>query len=301
MNRNAVWEPVGIDITGSKTVEEALKRAELDFTVDRKFLYDEYGNQIPGYFRNVRSDNGNVLGIVTPKYKILQNDTAFEFINNLVSEGLEFERGGVFHNGSAVWVEAKLPGDYSILGDEVESHVMFVNSHNGKGSVRVCALPNRVVCSNQINLAVKNAQRAWSAVHSTKIDGRLEEAAATLGFADTYMKANKAFCEDLARKRFTLKDFNNILDLAFPVDKDKDSNRKQTNVNAVKSGIIQCYEADDIANLKDTALGAVYALTDYFDHSDAQRNTSCFLDARLEQVTNGHPKVDDLVAKIVAA
>ena len=298
-DRNAIWTPMGLDITGAKSVEEVLNRADINFTVDKSYIYDSAGNVIPGYIANRRSDNNNLLGIVSNKYTIVQNSEAFDFINNLVPEGIEFERGGVWHNGTAVWIEAKLPNTVKILDDDIESHIIFINSHNGKGSVRVCMLPNRVVCANQLNFALKTAQRAWSAVHSSQVNYKLKTAAETLGLADKYMTELTKSAEELAAKKFTETEFINLIDKMYPLNED-DSNRKITNVSEIRSGLIDCYHSEDNSNFVGTAWGALGAVTDYFDHSAPQRATAIAMDAKWEKIANGYSVVDKFYTALAA-
>jgi len=300
-NREVAWHQFGKDLIGSTSVAEALRKAELDFTVDKKKLYDENGNEIPGWFRNVRSDVGNVLGIVTGKYNIVQNEDAFDFVNNIIGSGIEFEKGGTFHQGKAVWVEAKLPGEYKICGDSVDSHIVFINSHDGKGAVKACMVPNRLACSNQINHALKTATRSWSIIHSSKVDTRIAEARESLGLADTYMKALVTESELLAKQKMDDQEFIDIINKIYPIDEINDSNRKKTNVAEIKHGLLECLKADDLANFRGTKLEKVFAVSDFVDHRESQRNTANFGEARWEKIANGHPDVDKFYQAIIAA
>lgn len=300
MNRNDMWTPVGIDLTGTKTVEEALNKAELNWEVHKKPIFNEHGIEIPEWYQNVRSDNGATLGIVTGKYKIVQNHAAFEFVNNLLGEGTELESGGVFHRGKAVWLEAKMPGEYNILGDKVDSHVVFVNSHDGKGAVKVCMTPNRLACSNQIAVTLKNAARRWAAVHSSKVDERIVEARETLGLADAYMKALVKEAETLAMKKMSDEEFFAIIDKIYPIEEDA-SNRKITNVSEIKNGIKACLKAPDLADYTGTAWGKMNAVTDYFSHREPQRKTAEFESARWESFVKGNTDVDKFYDAILMA
>ncbi len=47
--------------------------------------------------------------------------------------------------------------------------------------------PVRVVCQNTLNLAFRTAKRTWTARHTSNIKGRIEDARATLQFAEKYM------------------------------------------------------------------------------------------------------------------
>ena len=43
---------------------------------------------IPGYRANVRSTDDAVLGVVSDRYRIVQNEEAFQFTDDLLGEGV---------------------------------------------------------------------------------------------------------------------------------------------------------------------------------------------------------------------
>ncbi len=85
--RTMPWHGLGVVIQEAPNSEEALQVAKLDWNVFQKPVFQDLsdGNDlnsgeyaaIPGYCANVRSDTNQVLGIVTPHYKIVQNTEAF--------------------------------------------------------------------------------------------------------------------------------------------------------------------------------------------------------------------------------
>ena len=67
-----------VDISGTKTVDEALERAGLDWNVEAKPIYDENGKPYGKFKANVRDTDGELLGIVGDRYSIVQNRDAFD-------------------------------------------------------------------------------------------------------------------------------------------------------------------------------------------------------------------------------
>ena len=61
------------------TSKEALELAGLNWKVLQKPIYTSSGIPIKGYKANVRETDQNILGIVTDRYKVVQNDEAFKF------------------------------------------------------------------------------------------------------------------------------------------------------------------------------------------------------------------------------
>ena len=60
-------------IQEAPTSEEALIAAGLDWNVVSAPVYQENGLLIPGYKANVRDKDNSVLGIVSSRYRVVQN------------------------------------------------------------------------------------------------------------------------------------------------------------------------------------------------------------------------------------
>ena len=82
-----------------------------------------------------------------------------------------------------------------------------------------------------------------------------------------------------------------ILDELFPV-KDDDSERKKRNIKQMKDDFYICYFMPDIAQFRDTAWGAVNAMSDLITHGKPQRNTKNFEENRWSKIADGHPIMD---------
>ena len=89
--------------------------------------------------------------------------------------------------GRKVWLLARLPENYQILGDEVTPYLVFSNAHDGSGAIKVAMTPVRVVCQNTLNLALHDAKRIWSTNHTGDMQTKLSEAKKTLLLAEHYM------------------------------------------------------------------------------------------------------------------
>ena len=65
--------------------------------------------------------------------------------------------------------------------------MVFSNSHDGSGSIKVAMTPVRIVCQNTLNLALSSAKRIWTTIHTGNIQSKLDEAKKTLLYAELYM------------------------------------------------------------------------------------------------------------------
>lgn len=280
-----------MDISSAKDVEEALNIANLNWEVEMKGLYNEDGELYEKFRANVRETDGKLLGIVTDRYNIVQNYEAFEFVDNLVSEGFKFDKAGSFRDGKSIWVMGSLP-ESQILGDDIANNVVFVNSHDGSSGVKVMMTPVRLICSNMMNLALKKADRIWATKHTRSIFSKMEEAKYTLGLVNDYMKELEIEADRLSQIKVTDAEIEDIFDAIFPVDKNKDSERKINNVAIIKNNFVNCYNAADIAQFKGTAYGAINAISDLISHSTPARVTENFYDNSWNKLINGHPVMD---------
>lgn len=62
--------------------------AGLDWKVIQVPITTEDGMEINGYKANLRDSDCSVLGVVTDRYKVVQNSEAFAFTDALLGEGV---------------------------------------------------------------------------------------------------------------------------------------------------------------------------------------------------------------------
>ena len=280
-----------VDISSAKSVAEALELSALNWLVESKQIYDENGEPYDRFRANVRETDGKLLGVVTDKYHIIQNEDAFDFVNGLVAEGFKFDRAGQFRDGRSIWVMGSLP-ETQILGDDIANNVVFVNSHDGSSGVKVMMTPVRLICYNMMNLALRKANRIWATKHTGGIFTKLEEAKYTLGLANKYMEELNIEAERLANIKLSDAEIEAIFDIVFTIDRNKDSERKINNISVIKNNFVQCYNANDIAQFKGTAYGAINAMSDLVSHKVPARISQNFYENSWNNLINGHPDLD---------
>lgn len=283
------WHGLGTPVKEALTSEEALKVSGLDWTVEQKPIFTD-GREIPNYRANIRSCDGGILGVVTDKYKIVQNTEAFEFTDSLFDEGARYETAGSLKNGKTVWLLARMP-QQKILDEAFDPYVVFTNSHDGSGAVKVACVPIRVVCNNTLNMALAKASRSWSTKHMGNMQSKLDEAKRALGLMNSYMDALGKEADKLANSPMSFAEVNEVLDEMFPIDEDA-SDRQKANVKKVKDDIMVCYFMPDIKKYVDTKYGFLNAVSDWCGHSTPARNTADYRDNNWGRIMNGHPVFD---------
>ena len=117
--REKPWHGLGTKVQEAPCSADALIYAGLDWSVNQRDVFTGSGTLIPGYKANVRSTDEAILGIVSDRYKVVQNEDAFRFTDDLLGEGVTYETAGALQGGRKVWLLARMPHRYIIAGDEI--------------------------------------------------------------------------------------------------------------------------------------------------------------------------------------
>lgn len=287
--REVPWHGQGVSVESAPTSADAIRLAGLDWNVVQDDVYAD-GVKAAGWRANIRDTDRKILGIVSDRYRIVQNSEAFAFTDDLIGGEVRYETAGSLRDGRTVWLLARLP-DREIVGDKTETYLCFTNNHDGTGAIRACMTPVRVVCNNTLNLALSTARRSWSVKHTGNITVKLQEARSCLFMASAYMDALDSFGMQLANTRVMDSEVKAILDELFPVQRDSTDVQKR-NVQKMKDEYMVCLFAPDIKKFRGTAWGAINAMADFAAHNAPRRNTETYLENNWGRIMNGHILVD---------
>lgn len=290
------WHGLGTPVADYMTSAEALEAAGLNWNVDARPVFTDNGIKIPGYVANTRDSDNSVLGIVSDKYKIVQNVDAFAFTDSLIGPECRYETAGSLRNGKSTFMLAKLP-EKKILGDEFGNYVCFTNTHDGTGAVKVCMTPVRVVCNNTLNLALNTSKRIWTCKHMGRMEDKLHEAEVTLGLAEQYMDDLSVVAERLANVSLNNDEIRAIVEEMFPMNDDSPE-RTKANMQKAKTEFMVAYYMPDIEKFRNTAWGILNACSDFATHASPQRNTTTYQERNFERIIYGHPMLDALLKRV---
>lgn len=304
------WHGIGEVIKGTLSSEEAIKVAGLDWDVIPKPIYDEFGREIPGFKVNQRSSDQKNLGIVTNRYKIVQNREAFAFTDALLGEGVQYESAGSLASGKRVWMLARLENT-TIAEENIDPYLVFTNCHDGTGAVRVAITPVRVVCQNTLNLALQNASRHWSCAHKGDIQSKLEEARYTLESAERYMKALEEEFGELKMKKLSDSQVDQMTDKLLEIEfadlfkkavktgkvvDFKEALRQQKyedKLKRKKNDILTIYhDKPDLRGTERSAFRFVNAVSDYATHTTDHKNTANYQENLFMSTVDGNGLID---------
>lgn len=290
--RERPWHGLGTVVESAPSSKEALELAGLDWQVHQKDISVLWGRTIPGYKANVRDTDGVVLGVVTDKYRVVQNEDAFAFTDELLGEGVKYETAGSLNGGRKVWILARLPREYVISGERISPYLVFSNTHDGSGAIRVAITPIRVVCNNTLNLALARAERSFSMIHTGNINEKFEEAKKTLFMADTYMEELGKEFERLRSIKVSDAQVEEYVNMLIPLDEDATATQIK-NARTLRNDILTRYfDAPDLKVLGKNAYRFVNAASDFATHANPLRRTSRYNENLFAKTVDGNPFID---------
>lgn len=299
--RTVPWHGLGTRVLEAPTSSAALSLAGLDWRVIQKPVLTEDGLFISGFKANVRDRDNQVLGVVSDRYKVVQNEDAFAFTDELLGEGVTYETAGSLQNGRRTWILAKLPQRYIISGDEIDPYLVFMNSHDGTGAIKAAMTPIRVVCQNTLNLALSTARRSWSTIHTGDIHGKLQDARNTLLYADRYMAALGKTIEELSRQKLSDRQVLEYIDALFPLPEDASEARKK-NLGKLKEDLkLRYFDAPDLQHVGKNAYRFVNAVSDFATHARSLRERSSYRESLFGRTVDGNVLIDRAFGLVKAA
>lgn len=299
--REKPWHGLGVRVAEAPNSADALQLAGLDWEVRKEPIYSADGSCIPGYKANIRDTDQKVLGVVTDRYKVIQNTEAFAFTDALLGEGVRYETAGSLQGGRKIWLLAKLPQEYIMLGDRISPYLVFSNTHDGSGSVKVAITPIRVVCNNTLNLALANAKRSFSMIHTGDIAEKMQEAKDTLFMANTYMEQLGREFEMLRAKKLSDARVEEFIKELLPVG-DASSVQQYRNVRKLREGMRQRYfDAPDLKEVGKNAYRFVNAVSDFATHAEPLRKTASYKENLFGRTIDGNPLIDKAYQMVCAA
>ena len=299
--RETPWHGLGTRVMEAPSSKEALGLAGLDWKVVQEPVYTQAEELIEGYKANVRDTDRKVLGVVTNRYRIIQNEEAFGFTDALLGEGVRYETAGGLQGGRKVWLLARLPHEYIISGERISPYLVNSNAHDGSGAVRVALTPIRVVCNNTLNLALSTAKRSWSMMHTGNVQEKLEEAKDTLFRAETYMDSLGKEFDELRKKKLTDKQVMDYIEILLPME-DNTTPQQRKNISRLREDMGRRYfDAPDLKTVGKNAYRFINAVSDFATHAEPLRKTANYKENIFSKTMEGNPLIDKAYQMVKAA
>lgn len=286
------WHGLGKIVNEAMTSEQAIKMANMDYTVKKGNIqyFDDEGMpvQIDGVYANYREDNGAFLGLVKSRYEIVQNVDAFGFFDAIIDSGEAiFHTAGVLGKGERIFVLAKLPEDFRIGGEVIQKYILLTNSHDGNSSVIAGMTNIRVVCNNTLQAALKGLTNKVSIGHVTGAKEKLQQAHKVMGLASTYNQEVQEIFNRMTDKKMTEGEYREFFQSVFtPEYKDEQEEKtistKLANMIDSTTQFAMTHNTQTTDESKGTLWGAYNAVSGYYnylknyDSAEAKFNSQFF-------------------------
>mgnify|MGYP003132298698 CR=1 FL=1 len=283
------WHGLGEKLEIAPNTEEALKLAKLNWEVYKtktmikiydgewKRWKDKYHET--GYCCTFRLDEKKepvILGHVSKKYEVLQNQDAFQpFDEVLLDQGYTYETAGAVKNGEKIWILAKSPNQEMVGDDKVDSYVLLFNSHNGSTGVTMKPTMIRVVCNNTLEWALNTqGDKGISLRHTTGVKDRLDTLTNALHTCNGDIKSAIDIMNRMNDEEINADIMNQYFEEVFPNLKNRDveayhpvTNRKLPNFAKPQYDKLMGNFYCGVGNKGKTMWDAYNAITEYVDHN----------------------------------
>ena len=274
--RETPWHGLGTRVMEAPTSKEALRLAGLDWKVIQEPILTTRNEIIPGFKANIRDKDHRVLGVVTDRYKIIQNDEAFAFTDALLGAGVRYETAGSLQNGRRVWLLAHMPREYIIMGEHISPYLLFSNTHDGSGG-------------------------SWSMIHTGDVNAKMEEAYDTLFTADKYMAELGKEFERLRNIELTDSQVKEYIEALLPLDEESTTIQVK-NIKRLRLDLSdRYYKAPDLIDLGRNAYRFVNAVSDFATHAAPLRRTANYKENLFARTMDGNPLIDRAYQLVCAA
>lgn len=268
------WHGLGTRLDEPATAREAIEAAGLDYLAELKSIKTTDDVPVPSRRAVVRSDSGDVLGVVGNSYVPVQNYQAFGFLDAIVADGsLRYHTAGALGKGERVWMLAKLPDDIRVKGsdDITEKYLLLSNSHDGSSSLRVHFTPIRVVCSNTLAIAARSGQgQGVSIIHKGDLATKVRQAQTVLGLATRFYDNVQEQIDRLARHYPSQRQLEEYFRQVYPDSPEGPSTRAKN----IREEFLRLFEqgiGHDMPEIRHTTWTALNAVTEYVDHYRSTR------------------------------
>lgn len=269
----ACWHGLGTNVPADLSPDQIQKVAGLDWQVDKVPLFANVGEVKAGTFKKlptghsalVRSDDNEVLDVITSDWNPCQNDEAFQFFNDFIAAGdMTMETAGSLRGGKTVFALAKVKSGFSLSnGDSVESYMLFTNPHEYGKSIDIRFTPVRVVCQNTMSMALgQKANKLFRQGHRTVFNA--DKAKLALGIAQETLDKYRDAAEYLSSKSYTVESMTEYFSKLFPIT---GKNLREKEVSRNVSELLEIVDVQPGHDLNPgTWWQAFNAVTFYTDH-----------------------------------
>lgn len=281
----AAWHKLGHVVNEAQSGKDAIRLANLGWKVDLRPLRHPNGLEVEnlfGIYRNDRSETDGLLGYCKGQYVPFQQDQIIGIADSLIAgrEGnAHYETAGAIGRGEKIFFSINLRYCFDVVpGDRHETYFNIINYHNAQGRLTFLVNTLRIVCSNTMQMALREKDAVVSKITHTQSGLlRLENAKNTVQTSIQSAKQLKDRLLELSKRQMDKKSTEQILDRLFPLPPEGASNQSKTRQENKRIEFLELFEKNDDDTFKlvrGTAYNALNAFTEREDHTIGVRRTS---------------------------
>ena len=273
-------------------VWDALDKSELSYDVEQVDAWDDKGNKVPGILVNRNVQTGEIMGVTSDQYGVVQNADAFSLLEPFCKAGGIIEHAGMTSAGMCFMVMRVPSMAFGLYGDDFDMYVCAMNSFNTKFPLAIIITPVRVFCQNLFRKLMKRGDSVLTIKHGRFAAERIISASKASTLLLDYQEDFKnevIGCESIERSGAMVHRFVEKMLPLVPVDaahpRAKQSNERIENQR--KDFIENYYKAEDNEKYWGTKLGIINAYYDWTTHHVPDRASANFSDIRFSNLMSG--------------
>lgn len=285
--RQPGWHGLGVTLPEYPTREEAQSLAHPWEPVSTPLFVREVSvgddgelqegfREVQTHVANVRSDNGETIGVVGEGYVNVQNNELWDVAEALQGEDagdVRFETAGSLMGGRKVWILVRLNDPLMVKGDPNGATIPYFalqNAHDGSGAFRGQATMTRIVCANTSKIADLDAKARGTEFtfrHSKNIGQRIEQAKQALSGWKQSLEEWQLMNEHLMTLTLDRSDVTEFIERFIPEPHaELVSDRVRENVAEERRKLRGIFNSATMEGIDQTAYGLVNASIEYAEH-----------------------------------
>jgi phage/plasmid-like protein (TIGR03299 family) len=267
------WHGLGTPLTDNDLYDwhRTCRKAGLDWDVDLVTIQTADTHADVAHRAVRRASDGRILGVVGPRYTVLQNRDAFAWFQPFLDAGeAALHTAGSLRQGSRVWVLAKLNRDPLVIagGDEVEKYLLLSHSHDGSLAVRLGFTPVRVVCANTLAMAHgSDASKLIRVKHTKELLLNLANIREVMDLANQEFEATAEQYKLLARKSINQADLRQYVKTVLGVKDDQEPGTRLSNTIAEIIALAEAGKGNDLPSVRGTWWAAYNGTAEWLSYS----------------------------------
>ncbi|MDC5696829.1 DUF932 domain-containing protein [Intrasporangium calvum] len=276
---------------------------------DEADLYADLGLTMAkahGHKAIVRSDTGEVLGIVSASYTVHPyRSWLLDNVSGLLGDSAGIGSAGLLKNGARAWVQVEVPETVKTReGVDFRPFLTATTTLDGSASTTYLTGAQVVVCDNTLNAALKDENAAKLRIRHTKHSWfDVHDAREALDLLHVTKDAFEAHVREQCAIKVSEAEWHQFLLAHFPL-KDEDRFPKHPNLEARRTVDYLWRKDPRVEPWRGTAYGVIAAVNTFQHHyaagqpraqrSRAERNA-------LRAATGGFDKIDAKVLKTLSS